>query len=288
MNITELIVSLATKAGLKKDDPAIVDLLTATELTKVTVKPDLENALEKNLFNVEAAKANSAVAAYFKSQTLDPIDQWLKNAMDEFKFDDAAKAEINGEQSSYKRVDIFSKKLNDIASKSAKGSGDNKELVEKINALNAEIATVKKAASDKEASILAQNESELTDLLMENHLSTYKLAGGEIPMALKITAAKEAIKTALQTKSGVVKREGKLLTLSGKEGAKFFNEKNQEQTFNDFVASTLAANNLLVTGDPNPPAPPAPGPGVKIDTVNVNHDALAQLESQMAQIGVKP
>lgn len=292
MNFGELIASLAQKAGIKKDDPALVDLLAHAELSKINVKKEVEDALEGNLFNFDAAKANSALAAHFKQGALDPVDKAVERFMDEYKFDDATKAEINSERSSYKKVELFTKKLNEFATKSGTGKVDNKEFVEKINALNQQLAEAKKLAEEGVAKVTSERDQEVLDLLLDNHIGGYKLAGGEIPQNLKVTAAKTALLNALSEKGGVIKREGKSLILQGKEGAKFFNEKNQEMDLKSFVAATLAANNLLVTGDPGNGGNGGAGNGgaggaggIKTDAVNVNNEALAEIEAQLKQFG---
>jgi len=71
----QLINHLATKAGVKADDPNLVNILSNADISKIPVHSDLVTAIDENLLHIEAAlDQHPKVRAKYTSEVLSPFD----------------------------------------------------------------------------------------------------------------------------------------------------------------------------------------------------------------------
>src|SRR3972149_3148251 len=116
-NICEYINRLAQSAGIAKDDKALVDFLSNSEVSKISIADEVAGKIEKSLLTFDSAKNHPELKKHYTAQALNGVDSAIDTLADELGLDDTTKAEIKAETSSYKKVPIVAKKARDLAVK---------------------------------------------------------------------------------------------------------------------------------------------------------------------------
>lgn len=307
VKIADLFRDLAKKAGITDVDsnPAFSDLLANT----TEVPQEAANAIQTKLITIDAAKANKEIIAQLKADALDGVDKELARFMEDFKFDDATKALIDAEKSSYRRIPLVLNKTKELAQAKlqkeleelkAKKGGDNAEeiatLQGKINDLNSQIGTVKKDHDDQLSKLRDQHGQELVGLEINNHLAGLKyIFPDTMDKAAQIAAARAILDPELKSKDLIVVQDGAALVLKKSDGTDYFDEKSNKVSFKDLVNKTFADKELLYVSDPNRgpgggggggshKEPGAPGGGGS----KVDPSIMAQLEADAKTAGELP
>ena len=128
-----------------------------------------------------------------------------------------------------------------------KGKGDQKELIEQINGLKAEKASLESDYQSKIEKLTADHNSQLDKMAVGNLLRGYKY-GTQLGMDDNVLIAENKIHSELAQKGLKYVRNNGSFELQKEDGTKYF-DGSKEVTFQDFTESVLAANNLLATND---------------------------------------
>jgi hypothetical protein len=116
-------------------------ILANQDLAKIEIPTELNKSFD-SLMGFEAAVSNPAVKSRLKADFLKTADETLLDRSQKYLPADAYEA-IKGETSTYKRLELFADKMEELkkASKTASADGDKDE----VKRLNAELAAIKDA-----------------------------------------------------------------------------------------------------------------------------------------------
>lgn len=248
-NLGQLIQHLATKAGIKADDPNLVNILSNAELTKVTVHSDLVTAIDENLLHIEAAlDQHPKVRNKYTAEVLGPIDARMAALMDELEFDDATKTELGGIRSSYKRFETLTGKLKETLAKKAGATKDkDKEaLQQQIDALQEQLRAAKKSVDDAKKEYENKLLDDRKDFRLRNLLSGKKTTLDTLPEDVRFGTLMGIVNKKLQAQGAeiVFDEKGELQLM--KEGSKLYGANHTLITLDSLIDAELAQNKLLV------------------------------------------
>jgi len=253
MNIGEFINSQAILAGIPADDAALKEILINPELTKVVLPDTITSRIKSSLLTVEQAKTNIDIKKHFTANALDSVDAKIKGLIEEFGFDDESRSLIDSEKNSYNKISLLSKQIQLAEAKKASATGgDKKALADEIAKLNAAIVSEKAASAKMVAEAKSGYDSQLKDLLLENHLASFDYGNG-MDKEVNILTAKALLQSALNEKKASVKLEGKNFRLVNADDDSLpYNENHAPVEFNDFTKRLLNEKKLLkVSGGNN-------------------------------------
>ena len=286
-NIGEYINRLAQSAGIAKDDKALVDFLSNSEVSKISIADEVAGKIEKSLLTFESAKNHPELKKHYTAQALNGVDSAIDTLADELGLDDTTKAEIKAETSSYKKVPIVAKKARDIAVKKIqeeldalkKSKGDPENFHKTINDLNAELANIKKTTISKSDydTAISNHTNQMTELLLNDVFSSYNYA---LPASREanILTAKTLFRQALAEKGLRVVNDQNTLKLQTADGMDYF-EANQKMDLKTLADKTVAAHKILKVSEKNTQQQQ------QHTVTNVNGKmaaALAEMEAQIA------
>lgn len=259
-----LISSLAVKAGIDANSPALIDLLSKAELSNTEIADEIGNALDTSLISLEAAKHNPALKSHYFAQALNGIDAEAGRIMDEYGFEEDLKAEVLSEKGTPKRISALAAKIKALEEKKAGAANKDKpDLTAKINDMQREKADLAKAMDAKIAEIQATHQSEMTGFAVKNILAAKKYAAEHLPTDVNITTADVVLNRELATQGAKIVRENGALKLVSAQDSQmdFYDKSNNRLTVEQFIDGVLAQNKLLaangaaaipVGGQPNP------------------------------------
>ena len=146
MNLGDFLNTLAAKSGMQ-NDPALVDLLSNSELANQHVSDDFANAMDSSLMSLEGAKNNRDLLNHYKPIILKAADEKFAILAEKYGIVN----EMQGEQSTYKKIDILENrlaaKMAELESKAGKGAQgeETAKLVKQIENLQKQIIEVQTA-----------------------------------------------------------------------------------------------------------------------------------------------
>ncbi len=285
MKTGEFITSLAKQSDITLDDEQtkVIDEMT-TE-----IPGDIAKTIQSSLFTKESALANTEIINHLKAESLDPVDQKLKEFAKESGLGEGFLTQLSETKGTYKRFESVTKAViaaNKLAlEKAGEGaSGDDSELQEKIKQLNADLLKAKEGTIsetdhqdmiDGYEDILKENAGSLKEMKMQNVFSGQNWAM-DVPSQVNVATAMGLLNNDLASKGLSVVDDNGSLKLQTKEGSAYFVE-NKEISLQDFATSVLASNKLLKVKDA-----PATGATTVVvpggDGALQNVDALATLQ----------
>lgn len=242
LKLTEVIKSIALQSGVAETE--IKDLLDNAALESIEVQDAVSTKLTAPRLSMDAAKNNPDLKKHFTALALNGIDAELKRNATELGFTPEDITELDGLESTSKRVNTMLKKVQALeASKTGKGSADVEKLNKQIESLNADILKVK---TDAEAALKQKDESletERTDWALNSILSNYDYATG-VDKDINIQVAKTLLTKAYQEKGLKITRENNALVFKTAEGTDYF-DNNAKVSVNDFATKVLANAKVL-------------------------------------------
>ncbi len=253
--LRDLLKALITKAGGDITDVKYAKILSVSE--EIEDGQPLADFLN-GAMTLEAAKNNSTLEAHFKGKALSPIEGELKKLMDEYGLDDAAKAEILADPSTYKKLPALLKKVADLKdAKAAAAPADKKALQDKITELNQSILAVK---ADFESQLKAADlkaENQILDFAIAAELGS-KTYSDAIPEGIRLSGANELLKKELAAKGlkAIRTSDNKIKLVQAANPDLTYMENNKEVVFGDFATSAVRPM-LKVSDAPPPNADPA-------------------------------
>lgn len=174
--IAELLNSLAAKAGIdiSTEDMKKLSLATAS----IEVPETVYQTLDTGLLTIDAAKNNQTLKAHFFAQSLNGIDNTLRESLAELTGGTIEEVEtlLTSKQTG-KAVNAALKKIAELeATKAGSTKGEKTELTQQINDLKGQLAAIaathQTALTEKDT----QHEGAITNLLIRNKLAGYNYA----------------------------------------------------------------------------------------------------------------
>lgn len=252
MKFGTLLSNLAKKAGVDTSTPEFISLLSHD----IDIPDATASAIEKNLMDVNAAKANVQVRNALRTEALNGVDSKVDELLAEMGLTDEDSTDIKAEKNSYEKVAKLTRKVKELEEKKSKtGKGADKEAYEKqIRELNDSIKAVKADLVKKEKEFNDAREGDLTNF------EQYKLLLGknyvfpdDMDTELKLQTALAAVNKSLQKDGFKMVRDAEtgLLTVQKKDGTQAYNDKNELVQAGSYIDGALAQNKLLKVTDSN-------------------------------------
>lgn len=245
--LAEFISNLAAKAGLKADDAELLELVQNKALA-IDIPDTLVNALEQNIHSLQSAE--SKIKNKLKAEIYNGLDAEFDRMMDDAGMDDAVKSEFSSKKfdSSIKRAVAISNKISELTTKSNSGGKDSQKYIEEINKLKSDLSALATSHKTEMEKVMAENESNLTNIEINSMLSGYNYGLGDIDKDIKLLTAKTMLEKALANDSAkIVRKDGKLMLTAG-DGSKFFDKNNIEKDLKSYTEGVIST--ILKATDP--------------------------------------
>ncbi|MBN2787424.1 MAG: hypothetical protein JXQ69_03775 [Paludibacteraceae bacterium] len=275
MKFGDFLNTLAKKVG-KENDPALVAILSNSELANRDINDDFANTLDTNLMSLDGAKNNPALLNHFKPVILAGIDNSFAALGNKFELGD----DFLTEKSTYKKAEILESKIAAklAAIEESKSKGDpakEAKLQEQLVDLQSKLGQLTDQKTAELNQLKSQHEIQMNDMLVKFNLTGKKYANKDLPMETQTIIAKTLLDAKIKESGAILINDGGVLKL--KQAANptmdYVDAGFKPVSFNDFADKVLADNKLLeVSGGTPPPtqAPAAPrsisAPGQQINS----------------------
>lgn len=252
MNLGDFLNTLAAKSGMQ-NDPALVDLLSNSELANQHVSDEFANALDSSLMSLEGAKNNRDLLNHYKPIILKAADEKFAILAEKYGIVN----EMQGEQSTYKKIDILENrlaaKMAELESKAGKGaqSEETAKLVKQIENLQKQIIEVQTAKETELAQLRDQHTKQQLDMLVNIELNGKRYANQDLGDT-NITIGRALVEKALKEQNAVLVNEGGVLKLKQADNPQldYVDSGFKPVTFGDFTNRVLAEKHLLEVSAP--------------------------------------
>ena len=291
MNLGDFLNTLAAKSGMQ-NDPALVDLLSNSELANHQISDEFANALDTSLMSLEGAKNNRDLLNHYKPIILKAADEKFAILAEKYGIVN----EMQGEQSTYKKIDILENriaaKMAELENKAGKGaqSEETARLVKQIENLQKQIIEVQTAKDTELAQLRDQHTKQQLDMLVNIELNGKRYANQDLGDT-NITIGRALVEKALKEQNAVLVNEGGVLKLKQADNPQldYVDSGFKPVTFGDFTNRVLAEKHLLEVSAPEDDLgggrhnfPPTPKTvtlrnGKQADTGNIDAAASASM-----------
>lgn len=253
MNLGDFLNTLAAKSGMQ-NDPALVDLLSNSELANQHVSDDFANAMDSSLMSLEGAKNNRDLLNHYKPIILKAADEKFAILAEKYGIVN----EMQGEQSTYKKIDILENrlaaKMAELESKAGKGaqSEETAKLVKQIENLQKQIIEVQTAKDTELAQLREQHTKQQLDMLVNIELNGKRYANQDLGDT-NITIGRALVEKALKEQNAVLVNDGGVLKLKQADNPQldYVDSGFKPVTFGDFANRVLAEKHLLEVSAPD-------------------------------------
>ena len=247
MNLGDFLNTLAAKTGMQ-NDPGLVDLLSNSELANQHVSDDFANAMDTALMSLEGAKNNRDLLNHYKPIILKAADEKFAILAEKYGIVN----EMQGEQSTYKKIDILENhlaaKMAELEDKAGKGaqSEETARLVKQIENLQKQIIEVQTAKDTELAQLRDQHTKQQLDMLVNIELNGKRYANQDLGDT-NITIGRALVEKALKEQNAVLVNEGGVLKLKQADNPQldYVDSGFKPVTFGDFTNRVLAEKHLL-------------------------------------------
>ncbi|MDR1595290.1 MAG: hypothetical protein LBS43_12540 [Prevotellaceae bacterium] len=255
MKVGDFLNTLAGKAGKTEEIKAV---LNNAALATIEIDDTLANDINSSLLTLDGAKNNQGLKTHFNTLALNGVDAEILNAIEALGFDETVKTELLGEKNTYNKHRKLTSKIKEtIDALKAATQKDDTKAIEKytaqINKLQGELATVKESHVPKSEieTLKKQHESDLTNFIVKNTLSTRKYANEAVPADVNIELANIMISRALAEKGIVLVKDGANLKLkqAADPALDYYDGQQKAVAFGDFVDKILADAKILAVSN---------------------------------------
>ena len=150
--------------------------------------------------------------------------------------------------SSIKRAVAISNKISELTSKQHSSGKDSQKYIEEINKLKSDLSALVTSHKTELERVMAENESNLTNIEINSMLSGYNYGLGDIDKDIKLLTAKTMLEKALANDSAkIIRKDGKLMLTAG-DGSKFFDKNNTEKDLKSYTEGVIST--ILKATDP--------------------------------------
>lgn len=256
--VSQFIERLANKAGVKSDDPNLINILSSAELSKITVPAELVAGIDNQLLSLNQAKDNHpALKRLYHAQALNAFDTRMAEVIENSGLSADQVADLKAEVNTYSRFEKLQEALktsHETALKTAGQGADKSALKTQVDEL---LNTIKAKETDYNAKIAQLNEQRQKDRVgyeIKNMLGGVKTVFDELPSQAKQAALDTLINQALSNReaSFTFDEDGQL-TLRGKDGSVVVGANHTKYTPQNFIEETLAQNKVIKVAETTPP-----------------------------------
>ena len=137
--LTEVLKSIASQSGVSETE--LQSIMENSALASIEIDDAISTRLTVPRLTMESAKANPDLKKHFTAQALNGVDSEMQRLMNDMGVSAEVQTEINGLDTTFKRVPALMKKIQELESKKqGAGSEDVAKMNQKISDLNAELA----------------------------------------------------------------------------------------------------------------------------------------------------
>lgn len=252
MNLGDFLNNMAAKAGMQ-NDPALVDLLSSSELANTHIADEFANAMDTALMSLDGAKNNRDLLNHYKPIILKAADEKFAILAEKYGIVN----EMQGEQSTYKKIDILENrlaaKMAELESKAGNGakSEETARLVKQIENLQKQIIEVQTAKDNELAQLREANQKQQMDMLINFELNGKRYANQDLGDT-NVTIARALVDKALKADNAVLVYEDGVLKLKQADNPQldYVDSGFKPVTFGDFTNRVLADKHLLEVSAP--------------------------------------
>lgn len=255
MDLGDFLNTMASKCGMQ-NDPALVDLLSSSELANTHISDEFANAMDSSLMSLDGAKNNRDLLNHYKPIILKAADDKFAILAEKYGIVN----EMQGEQSTYKKIDILetriAAKIAELEQKAAAGKGAQSEevakLVKQIENLQKQIVEVQTAKETELANLRDQHTKQQLDMLVNIELNGKRYANQDLGDT-NITIGRALVEKALKEHNAILVNEGGVLKLKQAENPQldYVDSGFKPVTFGDFSNKVLAEKHLLEVSAPD-------------------------------------
>ena len=128
-NLGQLVQVLATKAGIDNADMHLVNVLSNSELSRISLHGDIAKSMSENLLSLEEAKSNHPqIGNVYKAQALNGFDKKMDEVAAAAGLDEATMVALKGVKNSYKRFEMLVEGIQNSKAKSQKDGQSTSSL----------------------------------------------------------------------------------------------------------------------------------------------------------------
>jgi hypothetical protein len=258
MTIQELLAELSDKIGIHGD-------LSVKSMTD-ELPEDFVNAYRKaELMDITAALNHPKAKSKFTRSALDPIDQDIEAALDEYNFPDDVREELRKEKSTYQKLKTFRVKLAELErAKAAAGGTDKEALKNEIKKLREQMVATEDKYKREIDELRKQEDGRMLDYALNSYLSSLKYQNEKVPHRVNVKTAYNLLADELNNKKARItfgddKSTMKLVTAESPDLD--YTENNKVIPYDIFINRTLLEAGLLPV---NPTTPAANGNGTGV------------------------
>jgi len=254
-NLGQLLQHLATKAGIDANDQNLINILSNSELSKITVHSDVIKALDENLLSVDVAKDNHPeISKVYKAQVLNAFDKKMDDIISELGLPEDKVTELKGIKNTYQRYETLTALI-----KSMKAATPNKEdknaLQEQVDTL---LEDIKKINTDHAGALEAERLARKNDKIgfyLLRELDKVKTVFDGLESDARNASINVVIGKALKDRDAEFDFDDKdNFIVRTKDGSSLLGANHTKYNPKSFIDEVLAQNKLIVVN--TPPAPP--------------------------------
>lgn len=248
MKLGDFLNTMAAKIGAQNEQQ-LISLLSNSQLANVDIDDNLANRMNTGLMSLDGAKSSTDVKKHFDAMALNAIDAKLLPLAQAY----GASADFDTEKSTYKRIDILAKKIEEQIA-AAKGSSTDVTKDAEVKRLNGELQKLQQQltsfTTDKEneiATLKSSHAKQMLDTLIDIDLSGKAYANKAVDAATNLTIAKAVLNAKLAERGALVVNDGGKLKLKNSNAPELdlLDEGNKPVSFASFADRILADAKLL-------------------------------------------
>src|SRR6478609_1808580 len=261
--LSELLKSLATKAGVRADDDNLKKLLDNDFIKQYEVPDEVAGPLEQRLLTEDSAVVNPMVKSKLYAQALNGIDAELERVVDAFDFSDDFKSayksiDKNTNEKVRKLTDGLKSKVSELKKSKTSGDPDSKAMIgaleNQIKDLNKSQEDLKRMHATELDNMKMQNTTDKKNYLLKSMLAGKPLPKNGLKAEINIQLAKTLLEDEMAKKHLLISFDeaGNPVLKEKKDGAEipYFFE-NKPMDLSNFLDGVLAQNNFLQINDQN-------------------------------------
>lgn len=248
-NLGQLFQHLAAKAGVDPNDQNLINALSSSELSKISLHSDLVKSIDENLLSVTTAKDNHPnIKNHYHAQALNALDKKLDTIVQELGLSDEDADAIGKEKNSYKRLDLVLSKVQE--KKSTAGSEDKSALQRQVEDLARQLKEADNLRATEVGKVEALRKSDKISYELRSMFGATKTVYDGLSQIARNTALMTVIAQRLQEEDVVFDfTDTDEFTIRKKDGTTYLGANHEKITPQMFIDSTLAQNKILAVSE---------------------------------------
>ena len=271
MLLGEFIHNLAKKAGIKEDDEDFKNFISADFFQKTEIPETIVEGIDNKLISLtDATNNHPTIKNVYHAQVLDRFDKNIFERAPLYGLSEDMIAEIKAEKNSYKRQELFEKRILEVAERRA--NGDDKTVRSQMQKQIDELQNLQKLSNEEKERIKAEFEERDLNRRKDFHLNEllreYKTQFDTLPPGVRNKTLRDLAEDRLNAKNAKFDFDNDNFVLRQKDGSNFYGDNNQQWEPKKFLDHVFAENKILTV---------TPAPGAENNTGGQNNSGRVPL-----------